>query len=294
MQLPFHRGLIDKKPEISLSRTNHKQLDSIFFPKFTRLANQEDQLWLLMVAWPKTYHSSGTFPPTKGGPSYFQHTTDFINKLQQLSTPQPSCFLVTLDVSSLYTNILHEERIAACREFLNSQESQVPAMADIFHLIQLVLSMNSFISNNTHYVQIYGTAMGTCMAPSYTNIFIGMLEHGVYWWHLCHMDPWQGPLYRFLSTISTITTFINNLNHYHSIIKFTATWSAEKVTFPNTGLYLKNNLIETNLNVNPPDRHQYLHMDSSHLKLCETAILTVRHPTSGKFVRRIKPFKKVP
>ena len=59
-------------------------------------------------------------------PSYFGDTT-FINKLRRLPTLQPDFLLVTLDVFSLYTNILHEEVIAGCEQFLNLRESQVHA-----------------------------------------------------------------------------------------------------------------------------------------------------------------------
>ena len=55
-------------------------------------------------------------------PSYIWDTTDFINKLQRLPRLLPGCLLLTLDVSSLGTNIPHEEGITACEEFLNHRE----------------------------------------------------------------------------------------------------------------------------------------------------------------------------
>jgi hypothetical protein len=39
----------------------------------------------------------------------------------------------------------------------------------------MVLKKN-FTFNGDHYIQINGTAMGTKMAPSYANIFMGKLE----------------------------------------------------------------------------------------------------------------------
>ena len=44
------------------------------------------------------------------------------------------------------------------------------------HLTQLILTMNSFCFNGTYYLQIHGTAMGTRMAPSFANLFMGKLE----------------------------------------------------------------------------------------------------------------------
>jgi hypothetical protein len=40
----------------------------------------------------------------------------------------------------------------------------------------MVLKKNNFTFNGDHYLQINGTAMGTNMAPSYANIFMGKLE----------------------------------------------------------------------------------------------------------------------
>ncbi|KAJ8034954.1 hypothetical protein HOLleu_21996 [Holothuria leucospilota] len=52
-------------------------------------------------------------------PSYIQDTTHFLRRLQhEVPFVQDGSYLVTLDVSSLYTNIPHEEGIIACRELL--------------------------------------------------------------------------------------------------------------------------------------------------------------------------------
>ena len=59
-------------------------------------------------------------------PSYLKDTTDFLLKLQSLRSIPDNTLLVTLDVSSLYTNIPHSEGIEACREALNSRVIQQP------------------------------------------------------------------------------------------------------------------------------------------------------------------------
>ena len=61
---------------------------------------------------------------------------------------------------------------------------------------------------------------------------------------------------------SSLRDFIESLNRHHPTIKFTATWSAQKVTFLNTTVYLKNGWIQTDLYVKCTDKHQYHHMDS--------------------------------
>ena len=43
-------------------------------------------------------------------------------------------------------------------------------------LLKMVLNKNNFNFNNAHYLQVGGTAMGTCLAPSYANIFMDYFE----------------------------------------------------------------------------------------------------------------------
>ena len=43
-------------------------------------------------------------------------------------------------------------------------------------LIRMILTMNNFSFNDNHYLQIHGTAMGTKMAPSFANPFLGHFE----------------------------------------------------------------------------------------------------------------------
>ena len=50
--------------------------------------------------------------------SYIKDTTDFIKKVKNIKFCSKDCYLVTLDVSSLYANIPHEDGIQACKSFL--------------------------------------------------------------------------------------------------------------------------------------------------------------------------------
>ena len=47
---------------------------------------------------------------------------------------------------------------------------------NICDLIRMILTMNNFSFNNEPYLQKHGTAMGTRMAPSYANLFMGKFE----------------------------------------------------------------------------------------------------------------------
>ena len=66
--------------------------------------------------------------------------THFLNKLEQLGQLPDNTVLDTLDVSSLSTNIPHNEGIAACRHYLDTQtrsNSTVPTetLCDLLHIM---------------------------------------------------------------------------------------------------------------------------------------------------------------
>ena len=111
-------------------------------------------------------------PPATSLPSYIRDTSDFINRLRRLPQPPPESLMVTLDVSSLYTDIPHEEGIKTCEEFLNQQELLVPSIADLCHPVRLILTMNCFLFNENHYLQVHGTAMGTPVWHHHTPTYL--------------------------------------------------------------------------------------------------------------------------
>ena len=84
------------------------------------------------------------------------------------------------------------------------------------------------------YLQVQCTTMGTCMAPSYTNLLMGKLG-----WEFLH-TPDKVPLvwWRYINDVFAMWThgeeslclFMENSNSYHTTFKFTAVWSLEEVT----------------------------------------------------------------
>ena len=112
-------------------------------------------------------------PFAKNLPSHIKDTTDYLKEMENL-TIQENITLVTMDVTSLYTNIPHDDGIAACRTIWEQRTNQEPRTECLVETLTLVLKSNNFDGN--HYLQINGTAMGTNMAPSYANIFMGDLE----------------------------------------------------------------------------------------------------------------------
>ena len=175
----FRRGLIDKRVKDFLVIHHPRAARFYLLPKIHKPGNPGRPIVASNGAPTENISRFADFylrPRVIHFPSYIRDTTDFINKLRGLPRLPSGCLLVNLDVSSLYTNIPHEEGITACEEFPNRREVQEPPTSDLCQLIRLVLSKNSFVFNKRNYLQIHGTAMGTRIAPSYANLFMGKLE----------------------------------------------------------------------------------------------------------------------
>ena len=98
--------------------------------------------------------------------------------LNQLDTLPPNSILTTLDVSSLYTNIPNEEGMNATAIALDNSRgnNQHPSNTHLLSLLNKVLKCNNFDFDGKHFLQVGGTAMGTKVAPSYANTFMGWFE----------------------------------------------------------------------------------------------------------------------
>ena len=121
---------------------------------------------------------------------------------------------------------------------------------------------NNFSFDKSHYLQIQRTAMGTYMALSYANIFMGKLEA-----NLLHKTPYKpSDWWRYVDDIFTILPhdedklrcFINEINFSHPTIKFKAKWSRDSITFLDTTVMCDGDRLVTDLYTKPTDTHQYL------------------------------------
>ena len=108
--------------------------------------------------------------------SFIRDTNDFLTKLKSIKNIPKNSIFVTMDVSSLYTNIDHEEGAQACYEKLETRLNKTVPSTTLKNLILLILKSNIFRFGNNFYHQIKGTAMGTPMAPNYANLFMDKFE----------------------------------------------------------------------------------------------------------------------
>ena len=154
------------------------------------------------------------------------------------------------------------------RYFLDTRPNKHIPTETLCDLLRVILAMNNFIFNQQHYLQIQGTAMGTKMAPSFANLFLGMFETNA-----LTNAPWQPHTWwRYIDDIFMIWTegsdrlkiFVDYLNNIHPTIKFTSSHSLTNVPFLDVMVSLHNGIIETDLFTKPTDKHQHLLSSSCH------------------------------
>ncbi|XP_074803977.1 uncharacterized protein LOC141984659 [Natator depressus] len=203
-------------------------------------------------------------PYTISTPSYLRDTTDFLRKLQSIGDLPKNTILTTMDVEALYTNSPHKDGLQAVR---NSIPDNVTAnlMAE---LCDFVLTHNYFTFGDNVYLQISGTAIGTCMAPQYANIFMADLEQ-----RFLSSRPLMPLLYlRYIDDIFIIWThgkealeeFHHDFNNFHPTINLSLDQSTQEIHFLDTTVLISDGHINTTLYRKPTDRYAYLHASSFH------------------------------
>ena len=208
-------------------------------------------------------------PLVKQLDSHIKDTHDFLDKLKNLNTPlPPGTILVTIDVTSLYTNIPTPQGLAAMEAYLYTRPANAtPSTQFLIGLARMILTLNNFTFQEKHYLQVKGTAMGTRMAPSYANLFMGKIETDFLAGQPLTPTMWL----RFIDDIFAIWThgleaLLQCLDTLNSIypVKFTWTISEHHVTFLDVDVFLEEGLLRTNVHFKPTNSLQYLHFDSCH------------------------------
>ena len=208
-------------------------------------------------------------------PSYWQDTPDmlrFFDSQNEAGPQPPGTIPVTLDISSLYTNIPIQEGINVFKTYLNMRKNQSIPTSFLITLITLVLTCNILVFDSNFYLQLIGTAMGTRAAPTFANLFMGAIE-------CVALKEWTGlqPRHfrRFIDDIfflwngseKDLLDFIDYLNNFHPYLKFKASYDFvnKSVVFLDTVISITDDgFIKTDLYVKPGRKCNYLLPSSCH------------------------------
>lgn len=107
-------------------------------------------------------------------PAYLKDMKHLIQELKKIAIqPDQKYILVTADVSSLYTNIGHENAISATKWAMNKFSNLVSKQKRfILRCLAFGLEHNYFWFNLDYYRQLNGIGMGVKYAPSVANLFM--------------------------------------------------------------------------------------------------------------------------
>ena len=167
-----------------------------------------------------------------------------------------------------YPSISNGAGIEALRKRLTERDSRKVPTEDIVRMADFVVKINFFEFNGEFKRQKSGTAIGAKFAPPYACIFMDKVETEFLKNHKLQPFVWL----RYTDDIffiwthgeEKLTQFLNELNNFHSYLKFTYETSSCTVNFLDLNVSLRNGAIHTDLHIKPTVSHQYLNYHSSH------------------------------
>ena len=210
--------------------------------------------------------------------SYIEDSRDLLQLIEEVNElgPQPhGAIPVTMDISGMYTNIPWDQGILAFQEAMDARDDTTVPTAFLITLLMLVLSCNVFTFNGTLFLQLFGVAMGTRVAPTFACLFMGWLEKKM-------LLSWKGkkPILwrRYIDDIiflwhgskHELCDFIKHMNSLHPTIKFKCNegehydFTSQSVNFLDMKIFIdETGYIQTTLYTKPGKLCQYL-LPSSH------------------------------
>ena len=154
-------------------------------------------------------------------------TQDSFSFIEELKTKNlQGKFLVSFDVTSLFTNIPLDETIELAVDLILKNNNDLPASKnDLIELFKYATKQTHFLFNGEMYDQIDGVAMGSPLAPILANLFMGHHERQ---WLRDYTGP-NVPFYRryvddvfcIFDNENEVQSFHDHLNSRHANIQFT-------------------------------------------------------------------------
>ena len=155
----------------------------------------------------------------------------FAKTMQNLDI-DPSVFMCSFDVSSLFTNVPLDKTIKICSDALwDYSDLQLLIPRDVFvELMKNAASSVEFSFNNIMYKQTDGVAMGSPLGPALANIFAGYYEEKLF--SQTQKPPtyfrYVGDTFAIFNHEAEANEFLTKLNCRYPSFKFTFEKEKEK------------------------------------------------------------------
>lgn len=161
---------------------------------------------------------------SKGSTGFFSAIKDsfeFSTYIQNIILPE-GYLIISLDVTSLFTNVPLELVKAALRRREKAMELTMP-VNELIKTVEFIMSTTTFTFGKNHYKQIYGLPMGSPLAPTLADIVMQDLEF-ICWGELDFHIPFYK---RYVDDIilavpaDKVQKVVKIFNSYHPRLKFT-------------------------------------------------------------------------
>ena len=113
---------------------------------------------------------------------------DSLEFAKDIINQNSSCFMASLDVDSLSTNVPLDKTLKICIDELFKSEMTVSGLnkKEMFEMLSVTLRESIILFDNKYYSQIDGIAMGSPSGPTLANIFL--CYHESNWLKDCPKD----------------------------------------------------------------------------------------------------------
>lgn len=112
-------------------------------------------------------------------PAYLKDSQSLIAKLKLLGKLPPTAIIITADAVSMYTNIDTDHSIKTLKDWFQLHKADLPQGFPtnmILAATELIMKSNVFQLDDTYWLQLIGTAMGTSMACLLATIYYSYHE----------------------------------------------------------------------------------------------------------------------
>ena len=203
-----------------------------------------------------TYNIAKFFVPILKPYTFNEYTLkDSFTFAEEIQKQDPSLYMTSFDVESLFTNIPLDETTNICLDILYNKKRKLKGLLKRHckELLCHATKKSCFIFNNTYYKQVDGMSMGSPLGPTYANIFLCFHEKN--WLNNCPAE--FKPVYyrRYVDDVivlfkdkSHVPLFHNYLNQQHPNMKFTCEEEKDKqLSFLDILIKRDNNKFSTSL-----------------------------------------------
>jgi hypothetical protein len=209
--------------------------------------------------------------------TFTKDTADIIEKITNYPLSQ-NCILCTWDVSSMYTNISHEEAESSIREVLKTHwhkfaQNGMITLRGVLDLLHLILKDNVFEFDGKYYRQNFGVSMGSKCSPEIADIVMFNLETELLSKYGKNIAFWQryrdDIFFIWTDTVENLKLMEVEANKLHSSLKFEQNYSKDSVDFLDITIFKGERfrqigILDTKIFTKPTNKFQYLDRTSAH------------------------------